>query len=58
MRTPPPVSATTIFFVFFGVALLDAFGGGNLFSILFWLAVGAIFAYADVRRFRRVRAER
>ena len=34
--------------------------GGNLYSILFWLAVGAIFAYAyaDVRRFRRLSAER
>src|SRR5690242_11728110 len=37
MKTPPPGSATAIFIVFFGVALLDAASGGNTYGVLFWL---------------------
>ena len=55
MKAPYPGSATTIFLVFFGVALLDAFSGGSVYAILFWLAVGAVFAYADILHIRRVR---
>lgn len=53
MKTPHPGTATTIFLVFFGIALLDAFGGGSVWAILFWLAVGAIFVAADRLGVRR-----
>ena len=36
-----------VFFLFFGVALLEAFRSGNLLESLFWLAVGAAFFVAD-----------
>ena len=57
MKTPPPGSATAIFIVFFGVALLDAASGGNAYGVLFWLAFGAVFAYVDLRHLRRMRAK-
>ncbi len=53
-----PGSATTIFLLFFGVALIDALVGGSVYGILFWLAVGAAFFVADLRRVRRVRESR
>ncbi|HEX6845510.1 MAG TPA: hypothetical protein VF144_00965 [Chitinophagaceae bacterium] len=37
----------TVFFLFFGVALLEAFRSGNFGESLFWIAVGAIFLVAD-----------
>jgi hypothetical protein len=58
MKATVPGSATTIFLVFFGVALIDALAGGSVFGILFWLAVGAAFVYADWRRVRRLRESR
>jgi hypothetical protein len=45
----------TIFFLFFGIALLDAIRGGHWLRILFWLAVGTLFFLAD-RRQQRGRA--
>ncbi|HEY2163073.1 MAG TPA: hypothetical protein VGH04_03745 [Gemmatimonadaceae bacterium] len=54
MKATVPGSATTIFLLFFGVALIDALTGGSVFGILFWLSVGAAFVYADVRRVRRL----
>lgn len=47
-----PGTSITIFLLFFGISALDAIRGGSLFGILFWLAVGALFAYADLRRVR------
>ena len=58
MKTPSPGSATTIFIIFFGVALLDAASGGNAYSVLFWLVAGALFTYFDLRHLRRPRANR
>lgn len=58
MKATVPGSATTIFLLFFGVALIDALVGGSFYSILFWLAVGAAFIAADLRRVRRVRESR
>jgi len=55
MRASVPGSATTIFLLFFGVALIDALVGGSVYAILFWLAVGAVFFAADRRRTRRPR---
>ncbi len=39
-----------IFIMFFGVAMLDAIWGGQWWSVLLWLAVGAVFFWADYRR--------
>ncbi len=58
MKATFPSSATTIFLLFFGVALIDALTGGSVFGILFWLAVGAVFVSADLRRVRRLRESR
>ncbi len=58
MKTTFAGSATTIFLLFFGVALIDALNGGSVFGILFWLAVGAVFVAADLRRVRRLRESR
>ena len=51
MKTTSPGSATTIFLLFFGVALLDAANGGSVYGIFFWLAVAAVFVAADLRPF-------
>jgi hypothetical protein len=40
----------TIFFLFFGIALLDAIRGGHWLRVFFWLAVGALFFLADRRQ--------
>jgi len=58
MKATFPGSATTIFLLFFGVALIDALTGGSVFGILFWLAVGAAFVLADLRRVRGLRGSR
>jgi hypothetical protein len=58
MKANVPGSATTIFLLFFGVALIDALVGGSAYAILFWLAVGSAFYVADVRRVRRLRESR
>ena len=58
MKSNVPGSATTIFLLFFAVALIDALVGGSFYAILFWLAVGAAFVAADLRRFRRLHESR
>jgi hypothetical protein len=58
MKANFPGSATTIFLLFFAVALIDALVGGSFYAILFWLAVGAAFVVADLRRFRRLHESR
>jgi hypothetical protein len=58
MKANVPGSATTIFLLFFGVALIDALVGGSVYAILFWLAVGSAFFVADLRRVRRVHESR
>lgn len=40
----------TIFLLFFGIALLDAVQGGYWLRVLFWLAIAALFLYADRRQ--------
>lgn len=40
----------TVFFIFFGIALLDAIRGGSGWRILFWLAIGALFFWGDRRQ--------
>jgi hypothetical protein len=43
-------SNLAIFFLFFGVAALDAIRGGNWLRIVFWLLIGAVFLLADRRQ--------
>jgi hypothetical protein len=37
----------TIFLVFFGISLLDAFWGGHWARGLFWVAIGLLFFVMD-----------
>lgn len=49
----------TVFALFFGISLLDAFASGNLWRAAFWLAIGAVFVMAGrVRRTRKDRVAR
>lgn len=42
----------TVFVLFFGIALLDAFQNGQWIRPLFWLSIGNIFLVADNLRKR------
>jgi hypothetical protein len=42
----------TVFVLFFGIALLEAFQNGQWIRALFWLAIGTIFLVADNLRKR------
>jgi hypothetical protein len=37
----------TVFILFFGVAVLEAFQNGNWLKAVFWLAIGAVFLIGD-----------
>lgn len=39
-----------IFILFFGVALLDAVQTQNWLRVIFWLAIGAVFLWADAKK--------
>ncbi len=39
----------TVFLLFFGVALLEAFQTHNWIKSVFWLAIGIVFLAADQR---------
>jgi len=41
---------SAVFLPFFGIALLDAARGGQWWRVLFWIAIGAIFLWADRRQ--------
>lgn len=43
----------TIFFIFFGIATLDALTSGRWLRIAFWLAMGAAFVAFDWFESRR-----
>lgn len=43
----------TIFVLFFGIALLDAVGGGQWWQVAFWIAIG--LAFVILGRMRRGR---
>jgi uncharacterized membrane protein len=43
-------SGFTIFILFFGVSLLEAFQSGNWLKAVFWLAIGIAFLAIDNRR--------
>lgn len=42
-----PRNGLAIFIIFFGVSLVDALSGGRWVSVLFWVAMGVIFALLD-----------
>jgi membrane protein implicated in regulation of membrane protease activity len=44
--------ALTVFFLFFGIAALDAVRGGHWLRVAFWLVIGAVFFLADRRQLR------
>lgn len=37
----------TVFLLFFGVAMLEAFQSHNWLKALFWIAIGVLFLVAD-----------
>ncbi|MFI5210893.1 MAG: hypothetical protein ACHQ2E_10650 [Gemmatimonadales bacterium] len=43
----------TIFLLFFGISMLDAFWAGHRERALFWVAMGTAFAVMDQVRRRR-----
>jgi hypothetical protein len=46
----PPIrlgTNVTVFLLFFGVAVLEAFQTRNWLKALFWLAIGVVFLMAD-----------
>ncbi|HLB55628.1 MAG TPA: hypothetical protein VJK71_11040 [Gemmatimonadales bacterium] len=45
----------TIFFLFFGLALLDAIRGGYWLRVAFWLGIGVFFFLADRRQLAKRR---
>ena len=48
----------TIFLLFFGISLLDAFRGGHWLRVLFWVVIGLGFLLADRRHVAREREAR
>ena len=48
MSAPSFSTNMTIFFIFFGLSLLDAIVSGNLIRAGFWLAIGLVFATAHL----------
>ena len=46
MLRPSTSTNVTIFAIFFGISLLDAFVSGNLWRLAFWIAMGALFVIA------------
>jgi hypothetical protein len=48
-----PGTSVTVFLLFFGLALLDAFASQRWLTAAFWLAIGLVFLHADLRREHR-----
>lgn len=41
---------TTIFLLFFGVALVESFQTRNWLKVIFWIAIGLVFLFADFKK--------
>ena len=41
---------TTVFLLFFGLSMIEAFGSQNWITAALWLAVGILFLRADLNR--------
>ncbi len=39
-----------IFIIFFGISLIDALQTQNWLRVLFWLAIGFLFLWADTKK--------
>ena len=52
MRRPLLGPGFTVFVLFFGLALLDAFRSRDWVHAAFWVAIGAVFLWADQPRRR------
>jgi hypothetical protein len=53
MQRPETSNSLTIFFLFFGVAAIDAVVTRNWLHVLFWLAIGVAFVLLS-RRGKRI----
>lgn len=52
MKRLVPGPGITVFVLFFGLALLDAFRAGDWLRAAFWVAIGAVFLWMDQPRRR------
>ena len=50
MRRPIPGTNMAIFFLFFGIAMLDALRSHAWMRVTFWIGVAAIFLFVDLGR--------
>ena len=57
MKVSDLPSGFTIFVLFFGVSLLEAFQGGNWLKAAFWLAIGLTFLLFESRGKLRLHRE-
>ena len=44
----------TVFLLFFGISLLEAFRTQHWISVLFWIAIAVMFLVADGFKFRKL----
>ena len=49
MKRLKPGIGFTIFIIFFGIALLEAFRDQKIWEISFWVLMGVIFLLFDIR---------
>jgi hypothetical protein len=49
MKRIKPGAGFTIFLIFFGIAILEAFDNRNWLLITFWLVIGALFLLFDIK---------
>jgi hypothetical protein len=50
MKSIKPGAGFTIFVIFFGIALLDSIRELNVWRIIFWILMGALFLLLDIKR--------
>ena len=41
---------TAVFILFFGVAAVEAFQTKNWLKVVFWLAIGIVFLFGDLKK--------
>jgi hypothetical protein len=45
-------ASITVFVLFFGISLLEAFRTHNWINVVFWIGIAAMFLFADGFKFR------
>lgn len=45
-------STSSVFLLFFGVAVIEAIQTKNWLKVIFWFAIGVVFLFADLRKSR------